>query len=481
MRGFPAILISIFSVFLLVQAVSGITISVSQMPALYVSDYGSGIAHPINSYTIRPNGAIPNGAWMLLGTNDQTTFARIDAREDISFSAGETKQFNVANSDSYRWYYLHLQDGFPVGSNLEFHLNELSPPPSPTPSHTGGIEIEIERVPLVVIADFSEKAMKLKYYTFTSSETLTGSQAWQLFGTNDPKMLGSDNPGALTLLDDRSGVGFVSGVRQQFNVTTSSEFLYYVIYLQSGFSVRGMDLEIQFHESGSVPTPTPTPTPTVTPTPTPTIPPLVNFEGTPRAGYVPLEVSFTDESTGTFSNWLWNFGDGSTSSEQNPTHTYTGTGWFHVNLTVCNDGGCSWLNRSNYIYTVAESTPTTPRYYIKIGGGSTGVSSTGSSQGTQSGAGSGTGTGAGAAASSGSSGASSESGTTQSNGAQGSQGSQGTGDTADQENGMTNPEQPQPAPTNAISALMDALGDTANMAGNLFDYLVYQLRLLLGR
>jgi len=471
MRGFPTILISIVSTLLLVQAVSGLTISVTQMPALYVSDYGEGVWHPINSYTLGVTGAVSNGAWMLLGTNDQVTFARIDARKDIAFSAGETRQFDVSNSESYRWYYLYLQDGFPIGSNLEFHLNELSPALPPTPSHTNGVDIAIERVPLVVIADFGGKAMKLKYYTFTSSETLPDSQSWQLLGTNDANMLGSDNMGAFTLLDAQYGIGFVSGVPQQFNLTTSLDFLYYVIYLQSGFSVKGMNLEIQFHESESVPTPTPTPT--VTPTPSPTTPPAVDFKGSPRAGYVPLSVTFTDLSIGTISNWSWDFGDGSTSSEENPTHTYTGMGLFTVNLTVCNEGGCSWLNRSSYIYAALASPPSeTPRYYIKIGGGS-GGSTQGSSVGTQEGAEQGSGENK----DSGSSGALADSGASQSNGAQSSQ---GTGNTAGQESGMPDHEQPRPTSVTGISALIQALGDIGTTAGALLESLINQLRHLLG-
>ena len=475
MRWILTILISIFSTLLLVQAVSGSNISITQMPALYVSNYSEGIAHAINSYNLTTTGAVSNGAWMLLATNDQSTFARIDARKDIAFSAGETRQYDVANSESYHWYYLYLQDGFPLGSNLEFHLNELSPQPPPTPSHTNGVDIAIERVPLVVIADFGGRAMKLQYYTFTTSETLPGSQSWQLFGTNDPKMLGSDDLGAFTLLDDQSGIGFASGVSQQFNVTTSSDFLYYVFYLQSGFSVRGMNLEIQFHESQSAPTPTPTPTPTVTPTPTPSTPPVVDFTGSPRAGYVPLQVAFTDNSTGAISNWSWDFGDGATSSEENPAHMYLQAGSFHVNLTVCNNDGCFWYNQNNYIYTLASSTPTptgTPRYYIRIGDGS-GGSTQGSSVSTQESANQGSGENK----DSGSTGTLSGSGTSQSNGAQGSQ---GTGNTAGQESGMPNPEQPQPTSVTGVLAWIQALGDIGTVAGALLESLVNQLRHLLG-
>lgn len=52
---------------------------------------------------------------------------------------------------------------------------------------------------------------------------------------------------------------------------------------------------------------------------------------------------FTDmssTSTGTITNWLWNFGDGYTSTLQNPEHTYMNWGTYTVTLTVTNSSGC---------------------------------------------------------------------------------------------------------------------------------------------
>lgn len=54
---------------------------------------------------------------------------------------------------------------------------------------------------------------------------------------------------------------------------------------------------------------------------------------------------FTDQSTantGTITSWLWNFGDGSTSTQQNPLHTYLSEGVYQVSLTVTNSGSCVW-------------------------------------------------------------------------------------------------------------------------------------------
>jgi photosystem II stability/assembly factor-like uncharacterized protein len=57
-----------------------------------------------------------------------------------------------------------------------------------------------------------------------------------------------------------------------------------------------------------------------------------------------LSVALTDTSSdndGTIASWLWNFGDGSTSTEQHPTHIFAEAGTYHVNLTVTDDDGDS--------------------------------------------------------------------------------------------------------------------------------------------
>ena len=94
-------------------------------------------------------------------------------------------------------------------------------------------------------------------------------------------------------------------------------------------------------------------------TPTPA-PPVAAFTGTPTTGFAPLPVSFTDTSTGTPTSWNWDFGDtgaGSTSTAQNPVHSYTTPGTYSVNLTVSNAGGSNSLIQSNYI-NVSNAPPT---------------------------------------------------------------------------------------------------------------------------
>lgn len=72
------------------------------------------------------------------------------------------------------------------------------------------------------------------------------------------------------------------------------------------------------------------------------LPPTPKFSATPRDGTVPLTVKYTDqsESNGSpISSYLWNFGDGATSTDKDPVHTYTKVGTFNVSLTVTNAKG----------------------------------------------------------------------------------------------------------------------------------------------
>jgi PKD repeat protein len=88
-----------------------------------------------------------------------------------------------------------------------------------------------------------------------------------------------------------------------------------------------------------------------------------DFSGTPVSGSAPLTVQFTDISTGTPSSWLWFFGDGSTSTDQNPSHIYLEAGTYAVTLQVSNSGGSSATTKANYIAVSGVSptvTPTTP-------------------------------------------------------------------------------------------------------------------------
>ncbi|KDE54575.1 PKD domain-containing protein, partial [Methanoculleus sp. MH98A] len=82
-----------------------------------------------------------------------------------------------------------------------------------------------------------------------------------------------------------------------------------------------------------------------------------SFSADVRNGTAPLTVRFTDTSAGEPETWAWVFGDGGTSSEQNPEHTYVNAGVYNVTLTAGNAAGSVTAVESGYI-TVHAPTPT---------------------------------------------------------------------------------------------------------------------------
>ena len=77
--------------------------------------------------------------------------------------------------------------------------------------------------------------------------------------------------------------------------------------------------------------------------------PLADFMGTPTYGYPPLTVNFTDLSIDEIDTWEWDFGDGNTSDQQNPTNVYTEGGQYTVRLKITGPGGSDSIVKQNYI------------------------------------------------------------------------------------------------------------------------------------
>ena len=79
--------------------------------------------------------------------------------------------------------------------------------------------------------------------------------------------------------------------------------------------------------------------------------PTVNFTASPLNVCARAPVQFTDLSAPA-DEWLWDFGDGNTSTLQNPTHVYTDTGWFTIRLIAKNNGCADSLVRTRYIHVL---------------------------------------------------------------------------------------------------------------------------------
>jgi PKD repeat protein len=66
---------------------------------------------------------------------------------------------------------------------------------------------------------------------------------------------------------------------------------------------------------------------------------------------------FTDQSTGDIASWSWSFGDGETSSERDPIHTYDTAGTYSVTLEVSGPGGAESEVKTDYITAEANLAP----------------------------------------------------------------------------------------------------------------------------
>jgi len=77
--------------------------------------------------------------------------------------------------------------------------------------------------------------------------------------------------------------------------------------------------------------------------------PTADFIASTTLGPEPLTVSFTDTSVGDVDTWLWDFGDGITSSSQNPEHSYQLPGVYTVSLYVSGTSGSDTVTKVDFI------------------------------------------------------------------------------------------------------------------------------------
>ena len=86
-------------------------------------------------------------------------------------------------------------------------------------------------------------------------------------------------------------------------------------------------------------------------------PPVASFVAVPLAGDAPLVVNFTDASSGEITSRSWDFGDGATSAETNPSHTYSGAGTYTATLTVTGPGGSATHTQEIVVSAVVVPAP----------------------------------------------------------------------------------------------------------------------------
>ena len=81
--------------------------------------------------------------------------------------------------------------------------------------------------------------------------------------------------------------------------------------------------------------------------------PVAEFAATPISGAAPLTVGFQDFSTNIVTQWTWSFGDGGSSKEENPAHSYASPGTYTVSLTATGPGGSDTETKPGHIVVYA--------------------------------------------------------------------------------------------------------------------------------
>lgn len=97
-----------------------------------------------------------------------------------------------------------------------------------------------------------------------------------------------------------------------------------------------------------------------------------SFTNTPSSGCYPVDVDFSNES-GNAVAYSWDFGDGTTSTEENPSHTYNEPGEYTITLVAYVDGDCGINDTVTTVVTVYDypvagftSTPEMPSTFSPV-------------------------------------------------------------------------------------------------------------------
>ncbi len=85
--------------------------------------------------------------------------------------------------------------------------------------------------------------------------------------------------------------------------------------------------------------------------------PVAAYTADPVTGAAPLDVQFTDTSSGDITSYSWSFGDGNSSVLQNPKHAYNRPGEYDVTLTVTGPGGTDSRTESRLVSVVDDNVP----------------------------------------------------------------------------------------------------------------------------
>lgn len=136
------------------------------------------------------------------------------------------------------------------------------------------------------------------------------------------------------------------GIWNTLGLSDSTYQLRLRVFLRDGTTQQTVVSGIRVQNSAATPIPTATPS---------VARPIAAFSPSVTSGQAPLTVQFTNQSFGQITGYNWNFGSGSSSTDVNPSHTYTLPGLYNVTLTVIGPGGTS--NVSSQINVQSPTAP----------------------------------------------------------------------------------------------------------------------------
>lgn len=136
-------------------------------------------------------------------------------------------------------------------------------------------------------------------------------------GTSASNLSASGTSGAIIKWYDDAGLTNQVGTGTSLNPGISGPDIFYATQTLNGCVSDSVSLNVLFYNN-----------------------PVASFTANPLVGDRPLNVSFTDNSTGQISSYFWDFGDTTSSNLQNPANIYEYAGQYHVVLTVTTPDGC---------------------------------------------------------------------------------------------------------------------------------------------
>jgi len=106
-------------------------------PWIGTMDYGSGVSHIINLYTIQGYSTFTPSEWSVYGSNNGSSWDLLDSRSGESFTPSEIKTYRFENTTAYR-YYKFVFTGGENKAIIEVELKYDDAPPTPA---VGGVSM----------------------------------------------------------------------------------------------------------------------------------------------------------------------------------------------------------------------------------------------------------------------------------------------------------------------------------------------------